>query len=144
MLVASRQSAGLPMYRSNTIHRGSTGDNRGVAVALLVSVWALVELRCNPGFFLVLSRLFLVLRLSLPVLPIDSRFIPEVFNILILSQWSRDCPWSFPVHAGCPRWSPGSSRQSPDHAQGLDRHHSETGPLERLIQLNTFLIRFKF
>ncbi|KAH3818771.1 hypothetical protein DPMN_120497 [Dreissena polymorpha] len=32
------------------LHRGTTGDNRGVAVALPVSVWAPVELRCRPGY----------------------------------------------------------------------------------------------
>ncbi|KAH3698028.1 hypothetical protein DPMN_085543 [Dreissena polymorpha] len=31
------------------LHRGKTGDNRGVAVALRGSVWAPVELRCRPG-----------------------------------------------------------------------------------------------
>ncbi|KAH3878052.1 hypothetical protein DPMN_001933 [Dreissena polymorpha] len=56
MTVASRQSAGLPMQRSYTgtltaLHRGNTGDNRGVAVALSGSLWAPVELRCRPGCY---------------------------------------------------------------------------------------------
>ncbi|KAH3804930.1 hypothetical protein DPMN_133223 [Dreissena polymorpha] len=55
--VASRQSAGLPMNLaipglcriSPGLHLGTTGDNRGVAVALPESVWATVEQRCRPG-----------------------------------------------------------------------------------------------
>ncbi|KAH3746663.1 hypothetical protein DPMN_181073 [Dreissena polymorpha] len=31
------------------LHRGTTGHNRGSAVALPGSVWAPVELRCHPG-----------------------------------------------------------------------------------------------
>ncbi|KAH3740550.1 hypothetical protein DPMN_047256 [Dreissena polymorpha] len=63
MPVASRQSAGLPMNlaipglcrHSPGLHLGTTGDNRGVAVALSMSIWAPVEQRlsgcsrCRPG-----------------------------------------------------------------------------------------------
>ncbi|KAH3895117.1 hypothetical protein DPMN_019277 [Dreissena polymorpha] len=57
MPVASRRSAGLPMNlaipglcrHSPGLHLGTTGDNRGVAVALPGSVWAPVEQRCRPG-----------------------------------------------------------------------------------------------
>ncbi|KAH3725872.1 hypothetical protein DPMN_051725 [Dreissena polymorpha] len=57
MPVASRQSAGLPMYlaipglcrHSPRLHLGTRGDNRGVAVARPESVWAPVEQRCRPG-----------------------------------------------------------------------------------------------
>ncbi|KAH3876400.1 hypothetical protein DPMN_000240 [Dreissena polymorpha] len=61
MPVVSRQSAGLPINLSYTgilpaftgappgLHRGNTGNNRGVAVALSGSVWSPVQLRCRPG-----------------------------------------------------------------------------------------------
>ncbi|KAH3689622.1 hypothetical protein DPMN_190872 [Dreissena polymorpha] len=55
---------------------------------------------------LVPSRLLPVPRRSLTVLPGDSRFIPEVLNILILSQWSPGCSRSSPVHLGRHRFIP--------------------------------------
>ncbi|KAH3877627.1 hypothetical protein DPMN_001502 [Dreissena polymorpha] len=99
MPVASRQSAGFPIYCS---YSGTlpafTGDNRGSAVALLGSVWALVELWCCPSC----SQLFPVPRRLLPVLHGYFRFIPEVLNILILSCWS-------PGRALIRTWAPPAS-----------------------------------
>ncbi|KAH3703957.1 hypothetical protein DPMN_079009 [Dreissena polymorpha] len=92
MPVASRQSAGLPMYRSYRdsagIHRGNTGD-RVVAVALKGSVWAPVELRFRPGchgaVLVVAGAAPVVVGPSLqyypggaPVVPVRPRFIPVV------------------------------------------------------------------
>ncbi|KAH3801475.1 hypothetical protein DPMN_155126 [Dreissena polymorpha] len=95
-----------PVYLCNVALKGlcrhSPGLHRGVAVP---------------------PRLFPVPRSSLPVLPGDSRFIPEVSNILILSRWSPGCPRSSTVHTGRTPVIP-----MPDHALGLRRHHIETGP----------------
>ncbi|KAH3769476.1 hypothetical protein DPMN_170744 [Dreissena polymorpha] len=49
---------------------------------------ATVTSQLNP----VPSRFFMVPRWSFPVLPGDSRFMPEVLNILILSRWSPGSP----------------------------------------------------
>ncbi|KAH3832673.1 hypothetical protein DPMN_105966 [Dreissena polymorpha] len=86
MPVASRQSAGLPMpaftwatghYRRQP---GRCGSSAGVSMG---PGGATVPSRMFPYP----SRLFPVPRRSLPVLSGDSRFIPEVLNILILSRW---------------------------------------------------------
>ncbi|KAH3817388.1 hypothetical protein DPMN_118922 [Dreissena polymorpha] len=67
--------------------------------------------------FPVPSRLFPVPRRSLPVLPGDSRFIPKVLHILILSRWNPGFPRFIevvpngaPVHTGRAPVHPGRSR----------------------------------
>ncbi|KAH3796267.1 hypothetical protein DPMN_149835 [Dreissena polymorpha] len=130
MPVASRQSVDLPMYHSYTgtlphspgLLLGTIGDNRSVVVALPGSVWAPVGLRIRPGC----SRYCPGCSGAAPVLPVDSRFIPEVLNILILSRWSPGCPRFIPVVPGEDPINPGGV---PDHAPGLHRHLSKTGPL---------------
>ncbi|KAH3836923.1 hypothetical protein DPMN_110299 [Dreissena polymorpha] len=103
MPVASRQSAGLLMYRSYTgAPPGRGSSSAGVCMS---PGGATVPAR----YFPLPSRLFPLPRRSLPVLYGDSRFIPEVLNILILSRWSP----------GSSRWSPGSSRLSPGIIVGL-------------------------
>ncbi|KAH3844061.1 hypothetical protein DPMN_086312 [Dreissena polymorpha] len=74
----------------------------------------------SSGLFPVPSRLFPVPRRSMPVLHGNYRFIPQVLNILILIRWSVE-PQLSPVH-------PCRLRFIPDHAPGLLRHHSESGP----------------
>ncbi|KAH3808798.1 hypothetical protein DPMN_137157 [Dreissena polymorpha] len=79
----------------------------------------------GPGVALVPSRLFLVSRRSLPVLPGYFRFIPDVLTILIISRWSPRGPRSSPVHPGRPCWSPGRAPVHPGRSQIT--HRGSTG-----------------
>ncbi|KAH3813195.1 hypothetical protein DPMN_141647 [Dreissena polymorpha] len=111
MPVASRQSAGLPMYRRYTgtlpastrpppgHYRRHTGRCRSSAGACMGPGGATVPSRLFP----VPSRLFPVLRRSLPALPGESRRY-KTFKYF---------PGGAPVVPGLSRslrWSPGSPR----------------------------------
>ncbi|KAH3888262.1 hypothetical protein DPMN_012294 [Dreissena polymorpha] len=115
------QCAGLLMYRSYTgtllaftgappgHHRQQPGrccSSAGVCMGQ-------GEATVPSGLFSVPYLLFPVPRQSLPVLPGDSQFIPEVLNISVLTRWSLDPP----------RWSPGLSRIM---------HRGSTGIIVRL------------
>ncbi|KAH3799230.1 hypothetical protein DPMN_152836 [Dreissena polymorpha] len=94
MPVAFRQSAGFLIYRSYT------GTLTAFTWALPYFCHGLYGPRWSYGAvtgFPVPSRLFPVPRRSLSVLPGDSRFIPDVLNILILSRWSPGFPRFIPV-----------------------------------------------
>ncbi|KAH3852649.1 hypothetical protein DPMN_095211 [Dreissena polymorpha] len=141
MPVASRKSAGLPMYRSFTgslpvftgappgHHRRQPERCRSSAGVYMGPGAATVPSRLFP----VASRLFPVPRRSLPVLHGDSRFTPQVLNICILTRWSPDCPRSSPVHPGRPRWSPVHPGRAPVHP-GRSRitHRGSTGIIVRM------------
>ncbi|KAH3698539.1 hypothetical protein DPMN_086068 [Dreissena polymorpha] len=95
MPVASRQSAGLPIYRSYTgtlpaFTRAPLGKHRRQPGRCHSSVGVCMgpEGATLPSrLFPLSSQLMPVPRRSLLVLPGDYRFIPEVLNILILSRW---------------------------------------------------------
>ncbi|KAH3711850.1 hypothetical protein DPMN_071525 [Dreissena polymorpha] len=91
--------------------------------------------------FPVQYRLFPVLRWSLPVLPGDSRFIPEVLNILILSRWSPGCPRSSTVHPSGVPVHPGRAPVHPGRC--LITHWGSAGIIVRL-GLNRIITRGKF
>ncbi|KAH3782866.1 hypothetical protein DPMN_160787 [Dreissena polymorpha] len=97
-----------------------------VAVALSGSVLAPVELRCRPGC----SRLFPVPRRSLPVLPGDSRSIPEVLHMLILSLRSPGFPRFIPV---VPDGAPVHPSRAPVHpGRSLITQRGSAGIIVRL------------
>ncbi|KAH3844192.1 hypothetical protein DPMN_086447 [Dreissena polymorpha] len=102
------------------LHLGTTCDNRGVACSASGVCMGPGGATVSSGLFPVPSRLFPVPRRSMPVLHGNYRFIPQVLNILILIRWSVE-PQLSPVHPCRPRFIP-------DHAPGLLRHHSESGP----------------
>ncbi|KAH3816657.1 hypothetical protein DPMN_118177 [Dreissena polymorpha] len=91
--------------------------------------------------FPVQSRLFPVPRRSLPVLPGDSRFIPVVLNIFILSRWSPGCPRSSTVHPGGAPVHPGRAPVHPGRC--LITHWGFAGIIVRL-GLNRIVTRGKF
>ena len=138
MPVASRQSAGLPMYRSYTgtlpaftgappgHHRRQPGRCRSSAGVCIGPGGATVP----PRLFPVPSRLFPVPRRSLPVLPGDPRFIPEVLNILILSRWSPGRPRFIPVVPGGAPVHPGRAPVHPGRSRIT--HRGSTGIIVRL------------
>ncbi|KAH3839522.1 hypothetical protein DPMN_112953 [Dreissena polymorpha] len=137
MPVTSRQSAGLPMYRSftgtlpvfNGLHRDNTGDNRGVAVALPGSIWAPVELRrrsgcsrCRPGCCWCRAGRCRSFPIHLGGIKHFNTFpVVRLFPVVSGSfRASTVEPWFIPVE---PRFIP------VDPGPGLHRHRSATGPL---------------
>ncbi|KAH3774742.1 hypothetical protein DPMN_176133 [Dreissena polymorpha] len=91
--------------------------------------------------FPVQSRLFPVPHRSLPVLLGDSRFIPEVLNILTLSRWSPGCPRSSTVQ---PDGAPVYLGSAPVHpGRCLIKHWGSAGIIVRL-GLNRIVTRGKF
>ncbi|KAH3741622.1 hypothetical protein DPMN_048347 [Dreissena polymorpha] len=92
------------LYRDSAgIHRGTTGDNRCVAVALSGSALAPVELRCRPDF----SRFRAGRCRSFPVTPggfkhfntfPEPRFIPVVPTGIIVRLGLYFLPSYLPSH----------------------------------------------
>ncbi|KAH3703495.1 hypothetical protein DPMN_078532 [Dreissena polymorpha] len=130
-----------PVYLCNVAIKGlcrhSPGRCRSSAGVVLGPGGAKVPSRLFP----VQSRLFQVPRRSLPVLPGDSRFIPEVLNILILSRWSTGCPRSSTVYLGGAPVHPGRAPVHPGRC--LITHWGSAGIIVRL-GLNRIVTRSKF
>ncbi|KAH3870906.1 hypothetical protein DPMN_034098 [Dreissena polymorpha] len=114
MPVAFRQSAGFLIYLSYTgTLTAFTGALPKLCRDLYGPRWIYGAVPVVPGA----ARLFPVPRRSLPVLPVDSRSISKVLNMLILSRWSPGFPRLIPVvpdgaqvHPGRAPAHPGRSR----------------------------------